>query len=107
MGLDVSMLGVEQLLGSLDCQAFDSIYIGAAGIIAALGVALSILVGQYGALSLEYGSAGVILGGNEIYGLLLPPGFKLKKSRYFRIFFGIIGQSESPEDLENDTTTFR
>jgi hypothetical protein len=64
MGLDVGMLGVEQFLGSLDCQAFDSIYIGAAGIVAAMRVTFGIFVGQYGALSFEYGSAGEIFGGN-------------------------------------------
>ena len=44
MGLDVGMLGIEQFLGSLDCQAFDGIYIGATSIIAVLWVAFGILV---------------------------------------------------------------
>jgi len=45
MRLDVGMLGLEQFFGSLNCQAFDGIYIRAAGIVAVLGVAFGIFVG--------------------------------------------------------------
>jgi hypothetical protein len=57
-------------------------------------------------LRLEHSPAGVIFGGNEVYSLLLPPSFKFQKSRDVYIFFGIIGQYVSPEDLQNDTITF-
>jgi len=44
MRLDIGVLGMEQLLGSLDSQVLDSVYVGAASVVAALWITFSILV---------------------------------------------------------------
>ena len=44
MRLDIGVLGMEQLSGSLDSQVLDSVYVAAASVVAAPWITFSILV---------------------------------------------------------------
>jgi len=92
MGLNVGVLGLEQLLCPFDGQGFDGIDVWATGIVTAAGVAFGILIGQDRALCSEYRFAGVVLSGNEVDGFFLVLGLLLDDARDFHILAGFVTQ---------------
>ena len=72
VGLDIGVLGAEQLLGPVDGQIFDFIHIFTAAVVAGAGVALSIFIGQMAAHGLHHGGADKVLGGDKLDMVLLP-----------------------------------
>ena len=80
VGLDVGVLGAEEAVEALDGEGLGDVDELAAGVVAAAGVALGVLVGHDGGGGLEDGLRRVVLGGDEDEGVLLaedllPDGF--------------------------------
>ena len=66
MGLDVGVVGLEQLLGAVDGQLFGDVHELAAAVIALARIALGILVGQHRTLGFEHARAGVVFRGDQL-----------------------------------------
>ncbi|MNG84276.1 hypothetical protein D3C79_430110 [compost metagenome] len=64
--LNVGVVGAEQLLGALDGQRLDLVYVLAATVVALARVAFGVLVGQAAALGLHDALAGVVLRGDQL-----------------------------------------
>src|SRR5205814_3190645 len=71
--LHVRVLGAEELLRAVDRKRFGDVDELAAAVIALGGIALGVLVGQHASLRGEHRGARVVLGGDELDALLLPP----------------------------------
>ena len=70
-GLDVGVLGAEQLLGAVDRQLLGDVDLLAAAVVAAAGVALGVLVGQHRADRLEHRLGDEVLRGDHLQRPLL------------------------------------
>ena len=66
VGLDVGVLGAEELAGAIEGELLDDIDILAAAVPALAGVALGVFVGEAGALGLHDGAAGEVFGSDEL-----------------------------------------
>ena len=85
MGLNVDIIGAEQLNGPLDGQALGHIHEFAPAIVAFIRVALGILIGQQTALGRHDGSAGDIFRGNQLEVTALPLQFLINDLVNFRV----------------------
>ena len=72
-GLDVGVLGAEQLLGAVDRQLLGDVDLLAAAVVAAAGVALGVLVGQHRADRFEHRLRHEVLRGDHLQRALLAP----------------------------------
>ena len=88
VGLDVDVLGPEQLPGALHCQPFNRVYVFAAAVVAPAGVALGILVVHHAGLGLEHRLAGVVFGRDQYNALALAPVFQLQGPGNLRVLLG-------------------
>ena len=66
MGLDVGVLGAEEVLGKLDGASLDGVDVVAPGVEAVVGVALGVLVGEEVAHGELDGEGGVVLRGDHL-----------------------------------------
>ena len=66
MGLDVGVLGAEELLGPLDGEVLDLVHILTAAVVARAGIALGVLVGQMAAHGLHDGGGYEVLRGDQL-----------------------------------------
>ena len=66
VGLDVGVLGAEQLLGAVDRQLLGDVDLLAAAVVAAAGVALGVLVGQHRADRVEHRLGHEVLRGDHL-----------------------------------------
>ena len=71
MRLHVGVVGTEQLLGTLDGQRFSDVHVLAATVVSLAGIALGVLVGQYGSLRLKHARTRVVLRCDEFNVLFL------------------------------------
>ena len=71
VGLDVGVLGAEQLLGAVDRELLGDVDPLAAAVVAPAGKALGVLVGQHGARGLEDRARDEVLGGDHLERALL------------------------------------
>ncbi len=69
--LDVRVLGAVEGLDPLDGEGLGDVDLLAAAVVALAGVALGVLVGEHGALSLEHGPRDEVLGGDHLEGVAL------------------------------------
>ena len=87
MGLDVNVLGPEQLLGPFDGEGLGLVHELTATVVPFARIALGILVGQDGALGFHYRPARVVLRGDKHYLPLLPLRLRIYYSLYLSILF--------------------
>src|SRR5690606_4743255 len=88
VGLDVGIIGAEQLFSALDGQAFALVNIFATAVVTLARIAFRIFIGQLGALSSHHQWAGVVFRSNQFDMLLLTtalifnrgPDFGIKRS---------------------------
>ncbi len=66
VGLDVDVLGAEELPGAVDGELLDDVHVLATAVPAAPGVALGVFIGEAGALGFHHGAGGEILRGDEL-----------------------------------------
>ena len=71
VGLDVRVLGAEQLLGPIDRQLLGDVDLLAAAVIAASGIALGVLVGEHRAGRVEHRLGDEVLRGDHLQRALL------------------------------------
>src|SRR5690606_27722146 len=71
MGLDVGVVGAEELPGAVDGQLLRHVDVLAAAVVALAGVPLGVLVGELAALGLHDPRAGVVLAGDQLDVVLL------------------------------------
>ena len=77
VGLNVSVLSAEEFLHAGDSEVLNDVNEFAATVVAAAGVTLSVLVGQYRALAFEDGTGDEVLGCNHLEGVLLALALQL------------------------------
>ena len=75
--LDVGVVGAEQLLGAVDGQLLDHVDVFAAAIVALVGIAFGVLVGQHAALGFHDRRAGVVFRSDQLDVIFLTLGFLL------------------------------
>src|SRR5437762_13201877 len=85
--LNVHVFRVEQLLRALDRRRLCDVYELAAPVIALAGQPFGVLVGHYGAESLEYGFADEVLRRDQFKRPRLPVRFAVDGARDLRINF--------------------
>ena len=78
MRLYICIIGIKQLLGTFDGQLLGHIHVFTATVVALARITLGVLVGQHGALCLQYTRTGVILRGNQFNVLFLAPAFGIE-----------------------------
>ena len=71
MGLHIGIGGAEQCLGPLNGEGLGLVHVFTAAVIALAGIALSVFIGQRGALGRQHARAGVVFRGNQLDMLLL------------------------------------
>ena len=86
--LHVDEAAAEKLLGALDGEPLDRVDMLAAPIIAAAGIALGVLVGQYRALGLHDGAGDDVLGGDQFDLVLLAQQFVADRRGELGVGFG-------------------
>ena len=77
VGLNVSVLSAEEFLHAGNSEGLNDVNEFAAAVVAAAGVTLSVLVGQYRALAFEDGTGDEVLGCNHLEGVLLALALQL------------------------------
>ena len=77
VGLNVGVLGAEEFLHAGNSEGLNDVNEFAAAVVAAAGVTLSVLVGQYRALAFEDGTGDEVLGCNHLEGVLLALALQL------------------------------
>ena len=111
VGLDVGVLGAEELLGPIAGQVLDHVDVLAAAVVAPAGIALGVFVGQHAADGLHDGRAGVVFAGDHFQAVLLALDFGAHGGPDFGVFFGDevhggssglgIGKNESRERISH------
>ena len=86
MGLDVGVLGTEQLAGALDGDVLHLIHIDAAAVVTLAGQALGVLVGEHTAHGSHDGGRDDVLAGNELDVLALTGQLPVHGSPQFRVY---------------------
>ena len=71
MGLDVGVLGSEELFGAVAGYGFNDIGELAAAVVALAGVAFGVFVGEYGACGFEDGAADEVFRGDHLEAFVL------------------------------------
>ena len=71
MGLDVRVLGAEQLLGAVDRELLRHVDLLTTTVVALAGIALGVLVGEHGAGCVEHRLGHEVLGGDHLQRALL------------------------------------
>ena len=87
VGLDVGVLGAEELLGALACQRLDHVGVLAAAVVAASGVAFGVLVGKDRAGGFQHRLAGEVFRGDQLQGFDLAADFVLHRLVHIGINF--------------------
>ncbi len=77
VGLDVGVLGAEELFGAVAGEGFDDVGELATAVVAFSGVALGVFVGKDGAGGLEHGARDEVLGGDHLETFVLAENFVL------------------------------
>src|SRR5690606_27544780 len=85
MGLDVGVVGAEELPGAVDGQLLRHVDVLAAAVVALAGVPLGVLVGELAALGLHDPRAGVVLAGDQLDVVLLAAVLGGDRRGQFRI----------------------
>ena len=85
VGLDVGVLGAEQLLGAVDRQLLGDVDVLAAPVVALPRISLGVLVGQNRPLALEHRHRHEVLGGNHLECALLAGQLEREHFRDLRI----------------------
>src|SRR5690606_35386539 len=75
VGLDIGVVGAEQLLEAVDGKLLGHVDVFAAAVVALARVAFGVLVGQLAALGLHHPWAGVVLAGDQLDVILLAARF--------------------------------
>jgi hypothetical protein len=88
MWLYIGVFRSVECTGPPACQGLHLVDDSAASIVAAAGVALRVLVGQYRTLGLQYSGTGVVLGGDEVQSLPLPLVLLPQQSGQLRVLEG-------------------
>ena len=88
VGLDVGVLGAEQLLGAVDRQLLGDVDLLAAAVVAAARVALGVLVGQHRADRVEHRLRHEVLRGDHLQRPLLAPQLALEHGGDRRVDLG-------------------
>ena len=88
--LHVGVVGAEQLLRAIDRQLLGDVHKLAAAVVAAAGVALGVFVRQHRTLQRQHARAGVVLRGDQLDVILLPPAFALDGGVQLRVKLGDI-----------------
>ena len=78
VGLDIGVLGPEDLLGAVPGQVFDDVHLVAAAVVALARVALGVLVGEVGAHGLHDGAGRVVLRRDEFQVVALALNLQLQ-----------------------------
>ena len=86
MGLDVGVLGTEQLAGALDGDVLHLIHIDAAAVVKPAGQALGVLVGEHTAHGSHDRGRDDVLAGNELDVLALTGQLPVHGSPQFRVY---------------------
>jgi hypothetical protein len=100
MGLYIGVFRTVECTGPPTGQDLHLVNDPTPGIVAAAGVALRILVGQNRTLSLHHSGAGVILGSDEVKGVLLTPVLLPQQPSQLRV---LEGQSDMESILTDHT----
>ena len=77
VGLDVGVLGAEELFGAVAGEVLDDVGELAAAVVALAGVAFGVFVGEDGACGFEDGAADEVLGGDHLEAFVLADDFVL------------------------------
>ena len=77
VGLNVCVLSAEEFLHAGNSEGLNDVNEFAAAVVAAAGVTLSVLIGQYRALAFEDGTGDEVLGCNHLEGVLLALALQL------------------------------
>ena len=75
MGLDVDVIGVEELFGAGSGEVFDDVGVLAAAVVALAGVAFGVFVGEDGACGFEDGAADEVFRGDHLEAFVLAIDF--------------------------------
>ena len=87
MGLDIDMVGAEELFGPLYGELLDYVDILAAAVVALSGVAFGVLVGHHASGRFHHLFADEVLGGDELELVLLPFGLEPYGLKHFIVEF--------------------
>jgi len=88
VGLHVGEVGSVELLEPVDGELLGNVDELAAAVITLAGVALGVLVGELGALGLHHRRRRIVLRGNELDVLFLPPVLRLDRAPELRVYLG-------------------
>jgi hypothetical protein len=102
MGLNVCVVGAEEILRTVDCELLDLVDDLAAAVVAPAGVPLRVLVRRHAAHRLEHARPGEVLGGNQLDLTALPLELALDEGRGVGIDLGQPGPLELLERLLRD-----
>ncbi len=96
VGLDVGVLGAEELLGPVDGQGLDDVDVLAAAVVALAGVALGVLVGHHRAHGGQDRLRHEVLRGDQLEALVLAAPLVLEGVRDL----GVGGLTQTIVDIE-------
>jgi hypothetical protein len=94
VGLDVGVLGAEQVLGAVDRQLLGDVDPLTAAVVALARVALGVLVGQHRARGIEHGLRHEVLGGDHLQRPLLATELAVEDAGDVRVHLGEMGGLE-------------
>ncbi len=94
VGLDVGVLGSEELAGTFAGEVFDDVDMFAAAVIASSGVAFGVFIGQDGADGFLDGCGGVVFRGDEFqtFDLTSHLGLNGRENLGIDLFNGLVGR---------------
>lgn len=75
MGLDVGVVGMEELLGALNGEGFNLVHVFVAAVVALTGVAFAVFVGEDGAHGFQNVGGDVVFAGDEFEAVALADFF--------------------------------
>ena len=88
MGLDVGMVGMEELLGALNGEGFNFVHVFVAAVVALTGVAFAIFVGEDGAHGFQNVGGDIVLAGDEFKAVALADFFLMDECEHGVGWFG-------------------
>jgi len=85
VGLDIGKFRAKEILSAIAGKVLYDVDMLAASVVAAVGIALRVLIGQHRALRLEHCARHKVLRGDHLQSLALAGDFSLDSTEYIRI----------------------